>query len=773
VNLVDVVVNADLYPRIAAELEQYQADLVSAGYSVQVDTMRGMSHSALRNHLTGLGQLVGAVLVGELPVAWYEFEGEEFPLDIYFMDLNGTWTDSDGDGLYDGHSGNLALEIWVGRLYARPLTWDDEVRLVRRYLAKNHAYRTGQLTLPDRALAYVDDDWSGFGDCRLSELYPDVTTVNQGNTTRTSDYRVRLTQGYEWIQVCSHSSPWGHTFRADGGYRGTVFNTEVYALRPSAHFYNLFACSGTRYVEENYSAGWDVFHDDWGLAAVGSSKTGSMIGYFNDFYRPMGRDSSIGDAFKAWYNLHGEYSRFWHYGLNIIGDPTLKPRGRTEARGAEPRPPGSRPSLSEVVGADPETDDTPSVLGLPDGKVWAVWKSGRSTTNGRFDIYAAVRSNGVWSSPYAVGSAYYWETDPAIGVDRNGRPVAVWALFTDYYYYDLYYSVWTGTSWTSAQQIASDNSSDMAPSLARDSAGTLWCLFTSRRDQFADVFATAYNGTSWSIPVNITYDSVTQLYPRAATMPDGTVWVAYTEYRSGQAQIRAKYRSSGNWVDAGPVSGTQARAYRPALAPSEEGWPIVCWQSFDAGDGDIWFSTFDGANWSTPAPVCADTALDVRPAMTVDGAGRPWVTWMSTRQGNWRLFHSSYAAGRWAGAQAVGSGTGPDLNPAVACDGDGNVWLVWQNLTAGNWDIHATSVPSTGVERAIEPQLSGPGSQATIIRSSLLLPASFFTHHSSLIASDGRKVLDLHPGPNDIRRLPPGVYCIRAPSAVTKVIVSP
>ena len=40
----------------------------------------------------------------------------------------------------------------------------------------------------------------------------------------------------------------------------------------------------------------------------------------------------------------------------------------------------------------------------------------------------------------------------------------------------------------------------------------------------------------------------------------------------------------------------------------------------------------------------------------------------------------------------------------------------------------------------------------------------------------GRKVMDLHPGANDVRALAPGVYFVRAvgrePSAVTKVIIS-
>ncbi|MFO7638695.1 MAG: hypothetical protein R6X14_05300 [bacterium] len=53
--------------------------------------------------------------------------------------------------------------------------------------------------------------------------------------------------------------------------------------------------------------------------------------------------------------------------------------------------------------------------------------------------------------------------------------------------------------------------------------------------------------------------------------------------------------------------------------------------------------------------------------------------------------------------------------------------------------------------------IAGP----TILRGVLRLPASLITHHSSLITSDGRKVMDLQPGDNDVRHLSPGVYFVR------------
>jgi hypothetical protein len=69
---------------------------------------------------------------------------------------------------------------------------------------------------------------------------------------------------------------------------------------------------------------------------------------------------------------------------------------------------------------------------------------------------------------------------------------------------------------------------------------------------------------------------------------------------------------------------------------------------------------------------------------------------------------------------------------------------------------------------------------ATIVRGILFLPSSLLSPHSSLLSIDGRKALDLVPGPNDVSRLAPGVYFVcsgpsavsRQPTAVQKVVVT-
>ena len=54
---------------------------------------------------------------------------------------------------------------------------------------------------------------------------------------------------------------------------------------------------------------------------------------------------------------------------------------------------------------------------------------------------------------------------------------------------------------------------------------------------------------------------------------------------------------------------------------------------------------------------------------------------------------------------------------------------------------------------------------ATVVRGMLLVPSLRRTAKCSLLAIDGRKVLDLHPGANDVRALAPGVYFVREAQA--------
>ncbi len=127
---------------------------------------------------------------------------------------------------------------------------------------------------------------------------------------------------------------------------------------------------------------------------------------------------------------------------------------------------------------------------------------------------------------------------------------------------------------------------------------------------------------------------------------------------------------------------------------------------------------------------------------------------------------------------------------ALACGASGRMLLacdVWTGIV-GDKAYNAHRVwgmmdPNPGVEESPESQATSRRLEPTIIRGVLYLvgAASHMTQAACLMDATGRKVLDLHPGANDVRAPAPGVYFVREQgsrgrgsqdSMVTKVVVT-
>ena len=336
-----VIVNSGLYDDIAASLDQYILDLTAEGHNVEIHLSSGGTPADMRGFLQDkyAEGMEGCLLIGDFPVPWYETECyppesfTEFPFDLYYMDLDGTFSDADADGLYDAHSGDVSPEIWVGRLTPSPLHLGGmtEAQLLNNYFAKNHLYRTGNLPVISRGLTYVDDDWvpwSNSWNANHGLSYEDRTFISDPEITVDTDYEARLVDSYESILICVHSNSVMHGFYNNYYNAGVTTNSEIKSIDPVAIFYNLYACSASRYVDDDYIGGWYIFAQTYGLVAIGSTKTGSMLD-FSRFYGPFGNCATIGEAFLYWFTIIA-INGFtlnelcWHYGMTLLGDPTLR-----------------------------------------------------------------------------------------------------------------------------------------------------------------------------------------------------------------------------------------------------------------------------------------------------------------------------------------------------------------------------------------------------------------------------------------------------------------
>jgi len=336
-----VLVDSAVYDAVAASLDQYVIDVGRDGYWATIHVLHGGPPADVRAYIKSFNP-VGALLVGAVPAPWYEIDGDQFPCDLYYMDFNGTWSDPDGNGKLNTHAGDLNPEIWIGRLWT-PTSSGNDAALINDYFARNHKFRLGQLGHARSALAYVDDDWTGFDDCALDEMFPPVTITKYTNPAVTDAdlYKAEINSLRSWAQLCAHSWVQGHALRVGtvNEYIGMPYFRDTNP--PNAHFYNLFCCGPGRFTEPDYLAGWYIFDksgggSNLGMAAIASAKSGSML-FFEDFYRPLGMGKVIGDAFVDWWKARGpdheDWERYWFYGLALLGDPTL-----TWWKGAVPQP---------------------------------------------------------------------------------------------------------------------------------------------------------------------------------------------------------------------------------------------------------------------------------------------------------------------------------------------------------------------------------------------------------------------------------------------------
>ena len=434
-----VIINQFLYnPQTLDEINTFKDDLESEGYSVNIvtstntndpDTLRDYLYQEWTNN-----NIEGAFLIGGLAIAWYEMpiyneDGDTtgwdiFPCDLYYMDVDGEWLDNErNNGINDDHAGNLEPDIWIGRFYTPTMTFHDvnESLLVERYLNKVHQYREGTLRLKNQGFSYVQKDWAVFHmENEVFKLYDEVTFVNDGingKVTR-SDYKKRIKAAtnnkYEWMYLAAHSSPWDHYF--DDG----LFNSEeIDPLDVQVLFYLNFNCSAASYREDDCLCNWYVMQEPYGLLSVGSTKGGSMLDQY-DYYEPLSQGYTFGEAFKYWGIRHFEKSdwhsgddrRGWHYGMSVIGDPTLK-LSRFMMK------PGPRFCYAIAPERDAKIDSTTPVF------KWTETDNADS-----YEVRVTSSGNLIWASYYIsdtlvqipegklqLGSVYRWQVSAYSGGD--------------------------------------------------------------------------------------------------------------------------------------------------------------------------------------------------------------------------------------------------------------------------------------------------------------------------------------------------------------------
>lgn len=347
-----VLVDATLVPLASAELDQFIWDLRGDGWRViRNDVARTELPPAIRSRIqadrAADPAVQAVVILGSVaqpysgllyPDGHYPDHYGAWPTDAYYADLDGTWTDTTvnntgasdarnrntpGDGKFDQSMLPSPLELQVGRVDFQNMpvfgaggesATDTEARLLRRYLAKNHAWRQGQLSVPARGL--VDDHFGYFsGEAFAASGWRNFSALVGRAAVSSADWMSTLqTNAYLLAYGCG-----GGGSQSAGGI-GTT--TDFRNGESRAVFTFLFGS----------------YFGDWGytnnflrapLAATGYGLTSAWAGRPHWFVHPMGMGETIGYGARLTANNSSDYTVWSNSFRNMVhiglmGDPTLR-----------------------------------------------------------------------------------------------------------------------------------------------------------------------------------------------------------------------------------------------------------------------------------------------------------------------------------------------------------------------------------------------------------------------------------------------------------------
>ena len=342
VGKVILVIDQNVVDSLQPEIIRWTHDVQNEGWEVaSLIVARDANVKSIRDSIKSIYSStmirpVSVFLFGHVPVPYSgnlapdghpDHQGA-WPTDGYYGEVDNYFTDNQvnntvasdgrndnvpGDGKFDQSNFFGPLEMQVGRvdMYNLPAFGLNEIQLLRNYLNKDHAFRTGQFK--PRHKAIIDDNFGYFsGEAFASSGWRNFSSLVGVDSTESGDYFTGLNaNSYLWSYGCG-----------GGNYSGAqgVGSTENFAsTAPKGVFTLLFG---------SYFGDWDSQNNFMRAAlASGDLLTCAWAGRPHWYFHHMGVGEPIGYcAQQSMSNTSTYYTHFASRSVHIslLGDPTLK-----------------------------------------------------------------------------------------------------------------------------------------------------------------------------------------------------------------------------------------------------------------------------------------------------------------------------------------------------------------------------------------------------------------------------------------------------------------
>jgi hypothetical protein len=331
---------------LANELRTLEEDLVGDGWTVvRRDVNRTDSPALVREIIRGeynadRANVRAVLLFGRVPVARsgnsnVDGHGSRpMPADAFYGDMDGNWSDANGDGVFDPSSLPSDVELQVGRVdFADlPAAGSDEALLLQQYVHKTHDYRHALRRPAVRAL--IGDRFGDANGLAYSATafrnFPgfvgraNISRANTADNAPLAERWITLLTARDYLWVYGGGAG-GDSAIGSLGTSGQYFEAraeDLVRLRAKGTFYLLFGSWFVDWAQRDNLLRSVLAVPDYGL-------TSAWAGRPHLFLHAMSMGETIGYGMRASQNNSTLYSnqvnretRGIH--LALMGDPTLR-----------------------------------------------------------------------------------------------------------------------------------------------------------------------------------------------------------------------------------------------------------------------------------------------------------------------------------------------------------------------------------------------------------------------------------------------------------------
>jgi len=346
-----LVVDRTYAGALATELDRLQQDLIGDGWKVarkevgSQDSPVYVRSLIQTEYAADRWQVKAVFLFGHVPILRsgnLNVDGHlarPMPADAFYGDMDGVWTDLNGDGIYDQSELPSDVELQVGRVdfFNLPgaygtVPFPSEVELLRQYLKKDHDFRTARVRPAQRAL--VGNRFGDFaGEAFAASGYRNFAPLVGPQNISSAESEDPTPDAERWISKLAQTD-YLWAFGCGGGSQ-----VSVSGLGTHGQFHDVWAAD---FVNQNAKATFYLMFGSWlgewdqpdnlmraTLATKDYGLTCSWSGRPHHYYHAMAMGETIGQGIRLSQNNRGLYRNELNnvqHGVHIalMGDPTLR-----------------------------------------------------------------------------------------------------------------------------------------------------------------------------------------------------------------------------------------------------------------------------------------------------------------------------------------------------------------------------------------------------------------------------------------------------------------